>query len=79
MRMVERLAYDDECGFASMIRYINIEIRKWFARQMRAGLGERKTLDVDVLIERIAGDEDEDEDEVKRHGRVEFVELELAW
>jgi hypothetical protein len=77
MRTVERLAYDDEGGFASMKRYINMEIREWFARQMRSGAAGRGRLDVDVLIERIA--DDEGEDEAKGRGGDGLEDLELEW
>lgn len=77
MRTVERLAGDDEEGFASMKRYINMEIREWFARRMRAGSVGKGRLDVDVLIDRIASDEDDDEAKSRVGGL--FEDLELDW
>jgi hypothetical protein len=73
LKTVERVLHDDEDGFASMKRYINLEVREWLARQRRLGSGKvPPRLVVDILIERMTSDEE------SRQGNEE-EDLDLEW
>lgn len=71
MRTVERIFSDDEDGFASMKRYINMEIREWLARQRSLDVHTTSRLVVDIMIERMG---DEKKEELNR-----LEDLELEW
>jgi hypothetical protein len=70
MKTVERIPNGDEDGFASMKRYINMEIREWLARQRRLEVQTAPRLVVDIIIERMS-----DEKKQELEG-LEDVELE---
>jgi hypothetical protein len=71
MKTVERILNDDEDGFASMKRYINMEIREWLARQRQQGVQHTPRLVIDILIERMSGDSKREVDVLE--------DLELEW
>jgi hypothetical protein len=71
MRTVERILSDDEDGFGSMKRYINMEIREWLVRQRSFGGYIAPRLVVDIMIERMSDEKKE---------RLDGMEdLELEW
>lgn len=72
MKTVERIPLGDEDGFATMKRYINMEIREWLARQRRLGAQTTPRLVVDILIERMS-------DEKKQELLDGLEDLELEW
>ena len=73
MRTVERIANEDEDGFASMKRYINREVRDWFHRQKGKGQdgGAAPKLAIDILIEQMCDD--------SKHEVDLLSDLELDW
>ncbi|GAB1314518.1 hypothetical protein MFIFM68171_04728 [Madurella fahalii] len=71
MRTVERILNDDEDSFASMKRYINMEIREWFMRQQHLKDGTPPRLAIDILIERMSDD--------NKPGVNVLGDLELEW
>jgi hypothetical protein len=71
MRTVERILSDDEDGFGSMKRYINMEIRDWLARQRSFGTHVAPRLVVDIMIERMSDE--------KKEELCGFEDLDLEW
>jgi len=86
MRTVERIASDDEDGFASMKRFVDREIRGWVWRERQRGVKGKgrggdgvkvPRLVVDVVIERMGGDQGGEEEGV---GGLEGQgDVELEW
>ncbi|KAK0652637.1 hypothetical protein B0T16DRAFT_103954 [Cercophora newfieldiana] len=68
MRTVERIENDEEDSFASMKRYINMEIRNWFHRQRQEA---SPRLAVDIVIEQMG-----DDNVVQDMGGLDDLELE---
>jgi hypothetical protein len=71
MRTVERIPSDDEDGFESMKRYINMEIREWLVRQRSYGSYLAPRLVVDIMIERMSDE--------KKEGLDGMEDMELQW